>query len=42
MMEYNYTPSQHKNTAKCRQKYQLVITNILMGMIQCIHVVNLK
>ena len=31
MMEYNYTPSQHKNTAKCRKKYQLLITNILDG-----------
>ena len=38
---------QSKNTKKHpkMQKnkiYQLVITNILIGMIQCIHVVNLK
>ena len=52
MMEYDYmyTPRQHfsKNTKKHpkMQKnnkiYQLVITNIFIGMKQCIYVANFK
>ena len=51
MLEYNYIPRQHflsKNSQKTSQNaendkiYQLVMTNILMGMIQCFNAANLK
>ena len=48
MMEKNYISSQHFSKRHCKMQknnnniYQLVITNILMGMIQSIHVVKLK
>ena len=51
MMEYNYTPrprflsretKKHPKMQKNNKTYQLVITDILIGMKQCIYVTNLK